>query len=411
MKINRQPLPELTEEIVKRDHDFWKQYSKRLTGDVIDYDTPLTNIAAFIEKIYLRRDFTDFTGERAFVRDDQAQKAFSKLRSSIGGIYAWRISDPGNRNPVVQQRMIREAEFAFKQAFVFCPYSPEAVFRYVNLLLGMRRFDDAYIIASTCLKLDPYNGQVIGLVRNLQDIKRQQAEGGPPPGVPQPQLSFEQMEQNLREHPDDFQAAFTLAGNYLAAGQTNRALPILERVLNNPNANGPAFRALVEIYSTINSTGGLESVVAKLGPQVHTNPGNADVAVSLSQAYHALQKNTEAVQILDGLMNAPNQSPTALLLVAQEFAAMHNVEKLEAALEKLVKTAPDSPEAWYDLAALKATVNKPQDALEALRHAFDLSAKRRRTDPKAQDMIAAAKSDPRFAAVRNLPEYSKLPQK
>jgi len=78
--------------------------------------------------------------------------------------------------------MIKEAEFAFKQAFAFCPYSPEAVFRYVNLLLGMRRFDDAYTIASTCLKLDPYNGQVIGLVRNLEDIRRQQAGGpqGPP---------------------------------------------------------------------------------------------------------------------------------------------------------------------------------------------------------------------------------------
>ena len=411
MKINRQPLPELTEEIVKRDHEFWKEYSKRLCGDVVDYDTPLTNIAAFIEKTYLRRDFTGFTGDRKFVRDDQAQKAFSKLRSSIGGVYAWRISDPGNRNPVVQQRMIKEAEFAFKQAFAFCPYSPEAVFRYVNLLLGMRRFDDAYTIASTCLKLDPYNGQVIGLVRNLQDIRRQQAEGGPPPGVPQPQLSFEQMEQSVREHPEDFQGAFTLAGNYLAVGQTNRALPILEHVLNNPNVNGPALRALVEIYSSINSTAGLQSVVAKLSPQAQTNPGNADVAVCLSQAYRALQKNTEAVQTLDGLMNAPNGGPTALLLAAQEFAAMHNVEKLETALEKLVKTAPDSPEAWYDLAALKATVNKTQDALDALRHAFELSAKRRRTDPKAQDMIAAAKSDPRFAAVRNLPEYAKLPNK
>ena len=135
------------------------------------------------------------------------------------------------------------------------------------------------------------------------------------------------------------------------------------------------------------------------------------MAVSLSQAYRALQKNTEAVQTLDALINTPNPGPTALLVAAQEFAAMHNVEKLETALEKLVKTAPDSPEAWYDLAALKATVNKTQDSLEALRHAFELSAKRRRTDPKAQDMIAAAKSDVRFAAVRSLPEYSKLPQK
>jgi thioredoxin-like negative regulator of GroEL len=413
MKINRQPLPELTEEIVKRDHEFWKQYSKRLTGDVVDYDTPLTNIAAFIEKTYLRRDFSGFTGDRKFVRDDQAQKAFSKLRSSIGGIYAWRISDPNNRNPVVQQRMIREAEFAFKQAFAFCPYSPEAVFRYVNLLLGMRRFEDAYVIASTCLKLDPYNGQVIGLVKNLEDIRRQQAGGPAGPGTvaPQPQLSFEQMEQNVREHPEDFQAAFTLAGNYLATGQTNHALPILERVLNNPNVNGPALRALVEIYSSINSTAGLQSVAAKLSTQIQTNRGNPEIAVSLSLAYRALQKNNEALQVLDGLLNGSNQSPTAILLAAQEYAAMRSYDKLETALEKLVKSVPDSAEAWYDLAALKAQFNKNQESLEALRHAFELSAKRRRTDPKAQDMIAAAKTDPRFAAVRNLPEFSKLPQK
>ena len=409
MKINRQPLPELTEEIVKRDHEFWKQYSKRLTGDIIDYDTPLTNIAAFVEKVYLRRDFTGFTGDRKFVRDDQAQKAFSKLRSSIGGIYAWRISDPNNRNPVVQQRMIKEAEFAFKQALAFCPYSPEAVFRYVNLLLGMRRFDDAYIIASTCLKLDPYNGQVIGLVKNLQDIRRQQAEA--PPGAMQAQSSFEQMEQNVRQHPDDFQAAFTLAGSYLAARQTDRALPVLQRVLDNPNVNGPALRALVEIYGSINNTIGLESVVAKLRPEVQANKGGADLAVCLSQAYHALHKDTEAVQTLDVVMNASNAGPTDLLLAAQEYAAMHDYGKLEMALEKLVKTAPESPEAWYDLAALKAQVNKNKDALDALRHAFELSAKRHRTDTNAMDMIAQAKADPRFATLRNLPEFAKLPTK
>src|SRR5206468_2512924 len=52
MKINRQPLAELGDEIVKRDHDFWKQYSKRLTGDFIDYDTSVQKIADFIEKVY-----------------------------------------------------------------------------------------------------------------------------------------------------------------------------------------------------------------------------------------------------------------------------------------------------------------------------------------------------------------------
>ncbi|HYV33028.1 MAG TPA: hypothetical protein VEO53_18215, partial [Candidatus Binatia bacterium] len=168
MKINRQPLPELTEDIVKRDHDFWKQFSKRLTGDVVDYDTPVKTIAAWIEKTYLRRDFSGFTGDRGFVRDDSAQKAFSKLRSSIAGVYSWRVATSAPGTPH-HQRMIKEADFAFKQAFAFCPYSPEAVFRYVNLLLNpeVQRFEDALTIAETCLKLDPYNGAVISTVNQL----------------------------------------------------------------------------------------------------------------------------------------------------------------------------------------------------------------------------------------------------
>ena len=52
-----------------------------------------------MEKVYLRHDFSGFKGDRKFIRDDQAQKAFSKLRSSIAGVYAWRINDPDNRGP------------------------------------------------------------------------------------------------------------------------------------------------------------------------------------------------------------------------------------------------------------------------------------------------------------------------
>ena len=95
MKINRDPLPSLSEDVMDRDHQFWKQYSKRLTGDVVDYNTTNKQICDWIEKTYLRHDFNGFTGDRKFIHDDDAQKAFSKLRSSIGGIYAWRLSPQG----------------------------------------------------------------------------------------------------------------------------------------------------------------------------------------------------------------------------------------------------------------------------------------------------------------------------
>ena len=67
-----------------------------------------------------------------------------------------------------RDRMIREADFALKQAFAFCPYSPEAVYRYVTLLLNTGRVSDALLVAETCYKLDPYNGQVKDLVTHLR---------------------------------------------------------------------------------------------------------------------------------------------------------------------------------------------------------------------------------------------------
>jgi hypothetical protein len=51
MKINRDPLPELTPDIFKRDHDFWTKYSERLCGNWITYDTTVQQIADFAEKI------------------------------------------------------------------------------------------------------------------------------------------------------------------------------------------------------------------------------------------------------------------------------------------------------------------------------------------------------------------------
>jgi hypothetical protein len=149
MKINRNPVQEFTPEMFTKDHEFWSQYSERFIGNWITYDTPTKDLCAFAEKVYLRRDFKGFKGSPEFVRDDNAQKAFSKLRSAIGGVYFWRLNS--SKTAAENQRLLKEAEFAFKQSFAFCPYSPEAVYKYVNLLVNLQRPDDAEMVVDTCL--------------------------------------------------------------------------------------------------------------------------------------------------------------------------------------------------------------------------------------------------------------------
>jgi tetratricopeptide (TPR) repeat protein len=342
MKINRQPVPEITDEIVKRDHEFWRNYSERLIGNWVDYDTPVKDIAVFAEKVYLHHDFTGYEGDRKFVRDDQAQKAFSKLRSSIGGIYAWRLGMSGGSPTPVQympkteterQRMIKEADFTFIQAFAFCPYSPEAVFRYVQLLANLGRMEDAILVAETCQKLDPYNGQVSGLVQQLKGSR------GRPEAAQLAQLQNQivQLEKDVRSNPADYQKAFELAKNYYSIQQIDRAC-----------------------------------------------------------------------EILDGIANSPNVDPSAVFTVANVYAQMNNLEKLESTLQKLVKIAPNEPEAWYNLAASKAQAGKSTEALKDLRRSLELNSKRMTQNTNAADLRVEAEKDSRFTNLRSLPEYKTL---
>ena len=48
MKINRNPLPELPDEVFKLDHEFWSKFSTRLCGNWITYDTSVQQIVDFV---------------------------------------------------------------------------------------------------------------------------------------------------------------------------------------------------------------------------------------------------------------------------------------------------------------------------------------------------------------------------
>jgi len=298
MKINRQPLPTLTEDVLKKDHLFWKQFSKRLCGDFIDYDTPIQDIAKWIEKTYLRRDFTGFTGDRKFIHDEDAQKAFSKLRSSIGGIYAWRLGpdcppDYRPKNQAEYERIMKEADFTFKQAFAICPYSPEAVFRYVQLLWNQHRIDDALVIAETCKKLDPYNGSIQGLIGNLNAMKSQQAS-----------MSLPRLEQEVQRNPANLDAAVELAHVYREMQQNDRVLPLLDRVINHPQLGYNAAVRAAQIYAEMANWPKLEATLERL---VKIVPENPEAWYDLSAIKATLHPPTEALPIFKQAIALSNQ--------------------------------------------------------------------------------------------------------
>ena len=68
------------------------------------------------------------------------------------------------------------AAVAFRQAWARRPYSPEAVFRYVNLLLSEKRLADAITVAETAAKVPSMQGaegeQFRSLTRQLQNYQK-----------------------------------------------------------------------------------------------------------------------------------------------------------------------------------------------------------------------------------------------
>jgi beta-lactamase regulating signal transducer with metallopeptidase domain/biopolymer transport protein ExbD len=176
MKINRQPLAQLPAETLARDREYWRKLVAGMLGDWLDEKTPVSEVAAFVDRVYVRHNLKGFTGDPLYIGNDYAKRTFSKLRSSIAGVYVWRLgaetpSEYRPKSDTDRQTLSKEADLAFRQSFALCPYSPEAVFRYVQLLLQLNRTDDALLVAQTCLKLDPNNGQVMSLVENLKSYK------------------------------------------------------------------------------------------------------------------------------------------------------------------------------------------------------------------------------------------------
>jgi beta-lactamase regulating signal transducer with metallopeptidase domain len=175
MKLNHQTVGALSEETIQKDHDYWRARVDEMIGPWLREDTSVQTIAEFVQMVHVNRNLAGFTGDPRFVQNENAQKMFSKWRSSIAGLYTWYVAK--STSPKQQVRMINEADFAFRQAFALSPSSPEALYRYINLLISRGRVDDSIRLAEATLALAPENAQNQNLMKELQRIKSSQ----PPP--------------------------------------------------------------------------------------------------------------------------------------------------------------------------------------------------------------------------------------
>jgi thioredoxin-like negative regulator of GroEL len=328
MKIERQPVAELSEEVIRRDHDYWSQYSARLIGDWITYDTPVSEVVDFVRRTYRRRDLSQFKGDPKFVRDRNAQKAFSKLRNAIGkSVYTWR-AQAASRSPEEQARYLREAEFALKQAFAFCPYSPETVFNYASLLAGLGKYDDAAAVARTCFEFDPDNSGVRGLVEQVEQLRQAR-----PPAAFNPS-GMEEFETKFRSQPTNVDLGFQLASAYFQANRSNDAMSVLETLLTNESSDTRTLVSLAEAFRQVGQVEKMEQALDRYAHKAPTSPEAwfdlAAIQAALGKAAAAQSNLTKAIQLSDARLAADSKARNLRELYANDarFEAVRPVLKL-----------------------------------------------------------------------------------
>ena len=141
---------------------------------------------------------------------------------------------------------------------------------------------------------------------------------------------------------------------------------------------------------------------------VRTNPSNLQATFGLVTYYMQTHQTNRVIEVLDRTVSSPAVVPDALAASAQFYSDMLQWSKAETTLEKLVKIAPNSPEAWFNLANLKATLTKNSEALVALSNSMRLNSDRLKVNPKEHDLSADARKSEYFSNLRQLPEFNAL---
>jgi thioredoxin-like negative regulator of GroEL len=369
MKINREPVAKFTPEIIVRDQEFWGQYMNRLIGNWITYETSLDDICDFALEVYLRGNFKGYRGDMKFLRDDDAQKSFSKLRSAITGLYWWRANSTTSAEE--QQLLLREAEFSAKQAYALCPFSPEALYKLVNMLVLQNRFDDSINLIMTSMMFDSENDGLKDLLAQVKTLRdRSLAE--------EAKTKIQPLEQAYLADTNNYSNAISLAAQYLEA------------------------KRVVEAQSI------LLSILPQLQKLNNEKPDNPEIALNLFAVYTLTSQPEPAKEVIKNLLASGKASLATVIASAQALLQQGFWEETEATLAMAVAMAPGNAEILYDLAAMQSILNKSDLALSNLNQAIEFNKAQRGTNQNIQDLLnVVLPQDRRFDPIRKSPLFPK----
>lgn len=170
LKLNRLPLATISEKALEENRAYWRGQTKRLLGDWLTNETPVKVLCEVLEEVYGQGLLDSFKGDQDYVlatRGRNAQILYAHLRNGQRHVYEWRMNHATATEE--KTRMLRELDFAYRQAIALFPYDVETVKRYVNLLRDQKRADDARRMLETGLRINPRSTRLQALAEELQE--------------------------------------------------------------------------------------------------------------------------------------------------------------------------------------------------------------------------------------------------
>ncbi len=275
MKINREPLDQLSPEVVENDRKFWDWYKNRLTSNP------------------------------KFHRDVVARKTFSKLRSAIAGLYASR-------------RMYPESEYAFRQAISLYPLSPEANFRLADIFMQQFRFSDARQLIEDFLLEDPDNSKVASFLEQIRAME--QADN-----------RRRELEAQLQSGAD-INVALELATIYRQMNLNQLFENLTQRILAQGNMPPAVILQIAQMYGEANR---IDLYINTLKLYVEKEPANPRVWLDLSAAQAARNQTNEAIAALRRAVELGGEAVRDLARKDERFNNLRNLPAFKALVPQI----------------------------------------------------------------------------
>lgn len=240
MKLNAESLAYLPDDVVEQDMQFWDLYVRRLTSNP------------------------------HFLRDDVARKFYSKLRSAIAGLYAYR-------------GMNEKAEHAFREALILYPLSPEASFRLADLYLRQSRPHDAIELMEGFHEKVPDNDRALPFIAQIRQrvmLNEQRQE----------------LEQRLQSGTARFEDATQLAEIYNQLGNQQAYTAIIRNLVDDPGVPPSVIR---ELAGSLRQREMFEQAEHALMRYLERIPADHGALLELAETRIRLRKLDEALRSLD----------------------------------------------------------------------------------------------------------------